>query len=102
MKCKCCSFDGASEVYQVKEMQLGLGEFFNYQLCSSCGCMQLLDIPADLSVYYPSDKYYSFNALRGKLKKKLGEQVTGFLPGAWRKQTIGRPVVNWLPPTRFF
>ncbi len=43
-------------------MQLGLREDFNYLLCSSCGCMQLLDIPTDLSAYYPNNNYYSFNA----------------------------------------
>ncbi len=42
-------------------MQLGLREMFTYMECGSCGCMQLLDIPADLGKYYPNEGYYSFN-----------------------------------------
>ena len=70
MICKCCSFDGESKVYQVREMQLGLREIFNYQFCASCGCMQLLDIPENLSKYYPADNYYSFNTTQKKKVKK--------------------------------
>ena len=42
-------------------MQLGLREWFTYMECAQCGCMHLMDIPADLSRYYPNDGYYSFN-----------------------------------------
>jgi 2-polyprenyl-3-methyl-5-hydroxy-6-metoxy-1,4-benzoquinol methylase len=102
MKCKCCSFDGANEVYQVKEMQLGLGEIFNYQLCSSCGCMQLLDIPVDLSVYYPSDKYYSFNALRGKLKKNWVSRLqASYLVHGDNKLLGGLLSIGYRPPAFF-
>jgi SAM-dependent methyltransferase len=51
----------------LKELQLGLGETFTYQLCGSCGSMQLLDPPADFSRYYPNEDYYSFNI--GSIKK---------------------------------
>lgn len=37
----------------------GTGETFPYAECEHCGTLQLLDIPPDLSVYYPSG-YYSF------------------------------------------
>jgi 2-polyprenyl-3-methyl-5-hydroxy-6-metoxy-1,4-benzoquinol methylase len=69
MICKCCSFDGAPNVYQVKEMQLGLREIFDYQLCTHCGCMQLLNIPKDLAKYYPADNYYSFNTTEERTAK---------------------------------
>jgi SAM-dependent methyltransferase len=39
-------------------MQLGLREEFEYIKCSSCGCIQIMDIPMDLSRYYPNH-YYS-------------------------------------------
>jgi 2-polyprenyl-3-methyl-5-hydroxy-6-metoxy-1,4-benzoquinol methylase len=42
-------------------MQLGFREVFTYMECSNCGCLQLLDIPADLGRYYPNDGYYSFH-----------------------------------------
>ena len=42
---------------------LGLGGEFPYTCCSSCGSLQILEIPKDLSVYYPS-AYYSFQRLQ--------------------------------------
>lgn len=42
-------------------MQLGLREVFTYMECGNCGCMQIVDIPADLGKYYPNEGYYSFN-----------------------------------------
>ena len=42
---------------------LGLGGEFNYASCPSCGSIQLLTIPEDLSSYYPSN-YYSFSSLQ--------------------------------------
>lgn len=39
---------------------MGLGEEFMYQKCGSCGSMQLLEVPADLTKYYPTEEYYSF------------------------------------------
>jgi SAM-dependent methyltransferase len=53
----------------VKELQLGLGEEFNYQLCGNCGSMQLLNPPPDFSRYYPNQDYYSFNMEMKTLKK---------------------------------
>ncbi|HMC99326.1 MAG TPA: class I SAM-dependent methyltransferase, partial [Ferruginibacter sp.] len=67
--CKVCGNTENNKLYQVKEMQLGLREMFPYMECGSCGCMQLLEIPADLGKYYPNEGYYSFN-LGLDVKKK--------------------------------
>ncbi len=40
------------------------GAFF-YLECAACGCLQLLDIPADLGAFYPSD-YCSFGRAKSK------------------------------------
>jgi SAM-dependent methyltransferase len=40
-------------------MMLGTREEFTYGLCTSCGALQLLDVPADLGRYYPPE-YYAF------------------------------------------
>jgi|UPI00039EAA56 SAM-dependent methyltransferase len=40
------------------------GTFF-YLECAACGCLQLLDIPADLGAFYPSD-YCSFGRAKSK------------------------------------
>ena len=59
--CKVCGNTTDNKLHQIKEMQLGLREIFTYMECANCGCMQLLDIPADLGKYYPNEGYYSFN-----------------------------------------
>ena len=65
--CKVCGHNQEGNIYRVKEMQLGFRDEFPYMLCDQCGCMQLLQIPEDLSKYYPNTNYYSFS--------KEGKQV---------------------------
>lgn len=62
--CAACGQSGAHPQYEVREMQLGLRETFTYQHCGHCGCMQLLDVPADLGRFYPNESYYSFTSGR--------------------------------------
>lgn len=59
--CIICQNTQNNTTIGVKELQLGLGEVFNYQLCGNCGSLQLQDIPPDLGKYYPNNNYYSFN-----------------------------------------
>lgn len=40
-------------------MHLGLRDEFAYFECSKCGCLQIEEVPPDLSKYYPDD-YYSY------------------------------------------
>ncbi len=58
--CRICQAQAAHTPYIVKEMMFGTRETFEYFLCNECGCLQIADIPADLSKFYPST-YYSFN-----------------------------------------
>jgi len=41
-------------------MMFGTRETFTYFQCAKCGCLQIAEIPDDLSRYYPP-QYYSFN-----------------------------------------
>jgi SAM-dependent methyltransferase len=41
-------------------MMFGFRDEFEYIECSACGCLQIRDIPANLSTYYPAS-YYSFH-----------------------------------------
>lgn len=45
-------------------MLFGFRDVFQYMECSSCGCIQLLDPPADFERYYPSD----YIAFTGKVR----------------------------------
>jgi SAM-dependent methyltransferase len=38
----------------------GSGEKFDYFACADCGCLQIVQVPQDLSRFYPAS-YYSFN-----------------------------------------
>jgi SAM-dependent methyltransferase len=57
--CQICGHS-EGEFVSAREMMYGTREPFTYFECDGCGCLQLLDVPADLSVSYPRD-YYSFN-----------------------------------------
>jgi SAM-dependent methyltransferase len=69
MQCIICNNDQNNQTFTVKELQLGLGDEFHYQLCSDCGSMQLLDTPDNFSKYYPNEDYYSFKLEMKELKR---------------------------------
>lgn len=70
--CIICHNTANNETYTVNELQLGLGDAFEYQRCGKCGTMQLQNPPADFSKYYPNEDYYSFNMeLKTSEKPKL-------------------------------
>lgn len=61
MKCKICNTSSETELFEVKEMMFGYRDKFIYFQCPHCECLQISEIPSDISKYYPSN-YYSFNA----------------------------------------
>ena len=71
MNCIICNNDFNNEIFRIKELQLGLGDEFDYQLCGECGSMQLVNPPADFSRYYPNENYYSFKLELSTLKRNF-------------------------------
>lgn len=61
MKCRICNAEGEYRLYRAKEMMFGTRESFDYFQCIECECLQILDIPADMSRFYPQN-YYSLDA----------------------------------------
>jgi SAM-dependent methyltransferase len=59
--CRICNVENTHPTFVVREMMFGTREEFEYFLCNECGCLQIADIPSDLSKFYPST-YYSFNS----------------------------------------
>lgn len=57
--CGICDNSLKNKTYIAKEMMFGYRDEFEYFECSNCGCVQILEIPSNLSKYYP-DNYYSF------------------------------------------
>lgn len=70
MRCGVCGNEQSNREYEAREMMLGLGHSFGYFQCSACHCLQIKDIPADLSPYYP-EGYYSYRspARQGAVKR---------------------------------
>jgi SAM-dependent methyltransferase len=56
--CPACGGEASTSQLTVGEMMFGNNEEFHYARCGSCGTVWLLDVPADLAPYYPTD-YYS-------------------------------------------
>ncbi|MCH3924339.1 MAG: class I SAM-dependent methyltransferase [Bacteroidales bacterium] len=61
-ECRICEKEVETEPIFLKEMQLGLLDTFEYFKCPSCGCIQIKDIPTDMTKYYPNN-YYSFRGI---------------------------------------
>lgn len=75
MKCKICSNSDNNRVFIIREMMFGYKDEFTYIECSNCGCLQILEFPADMSKYYPAN-YSSFNVkpheqFQSSLRKKF-------------------------------
>ena len=57
--CRICGWKGEAHIINVKEMHYNMHEEFEYFECGKCHCLQISEIPEDLSVYYGST-YYSY------------------------------------------
>ncbi|MDP3786394.1 MAG: class I SAM-dependent methyltransferase, partial [Candidatus Omnitrophota bacterium] len=61
MECRICGNKNGNKIYAAREMMFGFHDEFYYFECAACGCLQIKEIPADMSKYYPED-YYSISA----------------------------------------
>jgi SAM-dependent methyltransferase len=98
MKCRICNCEGDHPIFRVKEMMFGTREEFDYFKCSSCGCLQITDIPNDLSRFYPDDDYYSFNT---PCEKSDSNKLNSFLQKLRCKAAIlgkGLTISRFLSP----
>lgn len=66
--CRICKAPFSKE-HLFREMMFGFRDEFLYQECSSCGCLQIKELPADILKYYPP-YYYSFTYNIPKLKRQ--------------------------------
>ena len=62
--CRICGSSDIDASFRAREMLHGTREAFDYAECLACGCVQIVDIPDDLSRFYPDD-YFSFRSHRG-------------------------------------
>jgi SAM-dependent methyltransferase len=53
--CRVCGNVTDNRLYVAREMMYGTKEPFSYYECASCFSLQILEVPEDLSRYYPDD-----------------------------------------------
>ena len=105
--CRVCGAPGPHPALVAREMMFGTREPFEYVACTACGCVQIAEVPADLSAHYPAD-YYSFGAggagrLRRFAKRQRLRHALGLpsLGGALLTRRYGPSFVGrWLAPLR--
>lgn len=75
-KCQVCGNFEDNKPFFAQEMMFGFREKFEYFECTHCGCVQIVDIPADLGKYYP-EEYYAGQEKLPDLPKpiNMGEPV---------------------------
>lgn len=59
-KCRICDHQEIHKWFKAREMMYGFRDEFWYFQCNHCNCLQIKEIPEDISKYYPA-KYYIFN-----------------------------------------
>ena len=86
-ECKICGNTDNNITVVAREMMFGLRDEFEYLECGNCGCLQIKEIPENITRYYP-DNYYSYqskgedqliqNSLAKTLKRNLKKKVLNY------------------------
>ncbi len=98
-ECRICGFPDLGEVRTLHEMMFGTRRPFDYRSCAACGCLQIVDPPADMAEHYGAG-YYSFVPKPCGLKEKLRDWLTLNAPAAlaggfdWYKQGNWRSIAD--------
>lgn len=100
MHCRICGNERDNRVYEAREMMYGDGDVFRYFQCSGCGCLQIEEVPSDLSTYYRGD-YYSYEKIRNPngVKRRLIDLRDKYC--VWGRGWPGH-VLSWVYPTSVF
>ncbi|HEV2358610.1 MAG TPA: class I SAM-dependent methyltransferase [bacterium] len=100
-RCTICGNQEGNRLHTAREMMFGFRDEFDYLECGNCGCLQITDVPENLSKYYPPN-YYSFQdpkprLLRepGRVRRVLRRQLTGYV--LHRRRLIGRLALRIRP-----
>ena len=100
--CRLCHAKANRTSYVVREMMFGLNKSFTYFECDSCKCLQIAEIPEDMSPYYPSN-YYSLaprTCTKPSGLTQLWNKACGFFslkgPNHWLPAVKHREIYGWL------
>lgn len=103
-QCTVCLNATGNQEFEASEMMFGTRDRFTYLACASCGCLELVNPPEDLSSYYPAN-YYS--KARGRIEMWMRYLVSPSVTRYWLGRVspigylLGRgrqrlPVLGWL------
>jgi 2-polyprenyl-3-methyl-5-hydroxy-6-metoxy-1,4-benzoquinol methylase len=89
MKCKICKNERGNKEFRVREMMFGFRDEFIYFQCTKCGCLQIKEIPENISKYY-TPNYYSFNVYNksNSIIKRFIKRLSYY--AIFNKGTIGK------------
>lgn len=76
--CRICSNRDDHPTFTVREMMFGTRANFEYFQCKSCHCLQITNVPTDLSKYYPHN-YYSLQGNRATPRHMTISRPRAFL-----------------------
>jgi 2-polyprenyl-3-methyl-5-hydroxy-6-metoxy-1,4-benzoquinol methylase len=83
MTCRICGNEANNQPYRLREMMYGTRAEFDYFECSACKCLQIAEVPANLSQYYPEGysgyippKESDYKGLAGWFKKTRYQSAT--------------------------
>ena len=95
LACRICGNAADNRTLTAREMMFGTRDTFEYVECAACGCVQIAEVPADLSRYYPPD-YYAYAApLREGRSRRLLQRLRA-------DHLMGRPnPAGWLITRRY-
>jgi SAM-dependent methyltransferase len=86
LACAICGNQLNNRTHVAREMMFGLRDEFRYLECGNCRCVQLIDIPQDMSKYYP-ENYYSLapaGGLEAMIERRWAAYAHGtFSPVGW-------------------
>ena len=78
--CRVCGAAGDFALLVAREQMFAMGGQFSYVLCRSCGSLSLVQVPEDLSPYYPSGYYSYTRSNRYSAKSRWFARLLRHLP----------------------
>jgi hypothetical protein len=70
--CRICQNSAGNRIFTAREMMFGSRETFDYVECAACGCIQIIEIPAEIEKYYHYPQtFYSLGVRKNPPKKPV-------------------------------
>ena len=100
--CRVCQNTQGNEEYMAREMLLGTRLEYDYFRCGDCGCLQLADIPDDLSQFYPPE-YCAFKDYSKRTRNVVRRVFDSWLASASLPEegVVAKSMLKFRPPLEY-